>query len=43
MNGMEGIFGIIGIGRDCIACMHGFNLNSKESSIHQFLYQKIRI
>ena len=25
------------MGRDCIACMHGFNLNSKESSIHQFL------
>ena len=42
MNGMEGIFGIIGIGA-YTACMHGFSLNSKESSIHQFLYQKIRI
>ena len=43
MNGMEGIFGIIGIGAGLYSCMHGFSLNSKESSIHQFLYQKIRI
>ena len=42
MNGMEGIFGIIGIGAGLYS-LYGFNLNSKESSIHQFLYQKIRI
>ena len=35
--------GLLVLERDCIACMHGFSLNSKESSIHQFLYQKIRI
>ena len=30
------------MGQDCIACMHGFSLNSKESSIHHTNIKKCK-